>query len=278
MRNGEDAAMNEPQVGSEVAPQGAARSPKSATPAIAGAAKPAASPLAANTPPFAAKAPPRAAKATRRAVPATPRRIVIAKIVVFIASLYPLARLVLFGVTNQLGANPIEFITRSTGLWTLIFLCITLAVTPLRRLTGRVELIRLRRMLGLFAFFYALLHFTTYFWFDQWFDLHAIIKDVIKRPFITVGFAAFVLLIPLAATSFQAAVRKLGRRWQTLHRAIYAIAVLAILHFWWMKAGKHDLELPRIYATIMVVLLGLRLVWMLRARRKAAARRGQAGA
>src|SRR6201996_3758920 len=159
------------------------------------------------------------------AAAANARWVVPAKIAVFIACLYPLGRLVLFGFTGQLGANPIEFITRSTGLWTLVFLCITLAVTPLRKLTGRAELIRLRRMLGLFAFFYALLHFTTYFWFDQWFDLHAIVKDVIKRPFITVGFGAFVLLIPLAATSFQAAVRKLGRRWQVLHRAIYGIAV-----------------------------------------------------
>nr|WP_246257714.1 protein-methionine-sulfoxide reductase heme-binding subunit MsrQ [Pararobbsia alpina] len=213
---------------------------------------------------------PRVTAGARRAAPVTPRQLVIAKIVVFMASLYPLARLILFGVTGQLGANPIEFITRSTGLWTLVFLCITLAVTPLRRLTGRAELIRLRRMLGLFAFFYALLHFTTYFWLDQWFDLHAIVKDVIKRPFITVGFGAFLLLIPLAATSFQAAVRKLGRRWQTLHRAIYAIAVLAILHFWWMRAGKNDLELPQIYATIVAVLLGFRIVWALLARRKAA--------
>src|SRR6202012_3408534 len=131
--------------------------------------------------------------------------------------------MVFFGVTGHLGANPIEFITRSTGLWTLVFLCITLAVTPLRRLTGRAELVRLRRMLGLFAFFYGALHFTTYFWFDQWFDLHAIYKDIFKRPFITVGFGAFVLLIPLAATSFQAAVRKLGRRWQGRHRAVYGI-------------------------------------------------------
>ncbi|HTJ94465.1 MAG TPA: protein-methionine-sulfoxide reductase heme-binding subunit MsrQ [Pararobbsia sp.] len=204
--------------------------------------------------------------AAQRRAPATPRRIVFAKIVVFIASLYPLGRLILFGVTGHLGANPIEFITRSTGLWTLVFLCITLSVTPLRRLTGRAELVRLRRMLGLFAFFYGVLHFTTYFWFDQWFDLHSIYKDIFKRPFITVGFAAFVLLIPLAATSFQAAVRKLGRRWQTLHRAIYAIAVLAILHFWWMKAGKHDLELPEIYATIIGVLLAFRLVWAIRSR------------
>jgi sulfoxide reductase heme-binding subunit YedZ len=217
---------------------------------------------------------PRGATGARRAAPATPRWIVIAKIVVFLASLYPFGRLILFGVTNQLGANPIEFITRSTGLWTLVFLCITLAMTPLRRLTGRAEWIRVRRMLGLFAFFYALLHFTTYFWFDQWFDVQAIIKDVIKRPFITVGFGAFLLLIPLAATSFQAAVRKLGRRWQTLHRAVYAIAILAILHFWWMKAGKHDLELPQIYGTIVAVLLGFRVVWALLARRKAAARAG----
>ncbi|CAM2150093.1 Protein-methionine-sulfoxide reductase heme-binding subunit MsrQ [Pararobbsia alpina] len=201
-----------------------------------------------------------------RRAPATPRRIVIAKVLVFIAALYPLARLIVFGVTGHLGANPIEFITRSTGLWTLVFLCITLAVTPLRRLTGRAELVRFRRMLGLFAFFYGVLHFTTYFWFDQWFDLHAIYKDIFKRPFITVGFAAFVLLIPLAATSFQAAVRKLGRRWQTLHRAIYAIAVLAILHFWWMKAGKHDLELPEIYGSIIAALLAFRIVWAIRAR------------
>ncbi|RKP45704.1 protein-methionine-sulfoxide reductase heme-binding subunit MsrQ [Pararobbsia silviterrae] len=197
---------------------------------------------------------------------AAPRQIAVAKGVVFAASLYPLGRLVLFGLTGRLGANPIEFITRSTGLWTLVFLCITLAITPLRRLTGWNAFARVRRMLGLFAFFYGTLHFTTYFWFDQWFDVHAIYKDVFKRPFITVGFAAFVLLIPLAATSFRAAVRKLGRRWQTLHRAIYAIAVLAILHFWWMKAGKHDLELPEIYATIVALLLGIRLVWVVRAR------------
>jgi methionine sulfoxide reductase heme-binding subunit len=232
--------------------------PMSATPARSGAPAPAVSPAAAR------------ARQGARAAPVTPRRIVIMKLVVFVAALYPLGRLVFFGLSNRLGANPIEFITRSTGLWTLVFLCITLAVTPLRRLTGRTELVRLRRMLGLYAFFYGLLHFTTYFWFDQWFDVHAIYKDVLKRPFITVGFGAFVLLIPLAATSFQAAVRKLGRRWQTLHRAIYAIAILAILHFWWMKAGKHDLELPKIYAAIVTVLLGFRLVWAVIARRKVA--------
>ncbi|KFX64853.1 sulfite oxidase [Burkholderia sp. K24] len=195
------------------------------------------------------------------------RWIVPAKIAVFIAAWYPLARIVLFGMTDRLGANPIEFITRSTGLWTLVFLCITLSVTPLRRLTGIPALVRFRRMLGLYAFFYATLHFTTYLWFDKWFDVAAILKDIGKRPFITVGFAAFVLLIALAVTSPRAMVRKLGRRWQALHRAIYLIGGLAILHFWWMKAGKHDLVLPKIYGAVMVALLGWRLILWLRERR-----------
>ena len=207
------------------------------------------------------------ASATTKRAATGARWIVPAKIVVFIAAWYPLARIVLFGVTDRLGANPIEFITRSTGLWTLVFLCITLAVTPLRRLTGITALARFRRMLGLYAFFYATLHFTTYLWFDKWFDVAAILKDIGKRPFITVGFAAFVLLIALAVTSPRAMVRKLGRRWQTLHRAIYAIGGLAILHFWWMKAGKHDLILPKIYGAIMVALLGWRLLVWLRERR-----------
>jgi methionine sulfoxide reductase heme-binding subunit len=199
-------------------------------------------------------------------VSARPRWLAPAKIVVFIAMLFPLARLVLLGVTDGLGANPVEFITRSTGLWTLVYLCITLAITPLRRLTGAAALARFRRMIGLFAFFFAVLHFTTYIWFDKWFDVAAMFKDIGKRPFITVGFAAFVLLVPLAATSPKAMVRKLGRRWQTLHRLIYLIAVLAILHFWWMKAGKHDFELPKIYGSIVIVLLGWRLVAWLKAR------------
>nr|WP_240154720.1 protein-methionine-sulfoxide reductase heme-binding subunit MsrQ [Burkholderia gladioli] len=194
----------------------------------------------------------------------------IAKPVVFLAGLFPLARLVVLGFTGGLGANPIEFVTRSTGLWTLVILCVTLAVTPLRRLTGINALLRLRRMIGLFAFFYALLHFTTYFWFDKWFDLPAILKDVFKRPFITVGFAAFLLLIPLALSSPRAAARRLGRHWQRLHRLIYAIAVLAILHFWWMRAGKHDLALPKLYGAIVLVLLGWRVVVALRARRRGA--------
>nr|WP_035531692.1 protein-methionine-sulfoxide reductase heme-binding subunit MsrQ [Paraburkholderia sacchari] len=212
---------------------------------------------------------PRTGAATARAarvLPAAtgPHWLPWAKGAVFVAAWYPLARLVFFGVTDRLGANPIEFITRSTGLWTLVFLCITLAVTPLRRLTGFNALIRFRRMLGLYAFFYAALHFTTYIWFDKWFDVAAMLKDVGKRPFITVGFTAFVLLIPLAITSTRAMARKLGRRWQTLHRLVYAIGVLAILHLWWMKAGKHDLALPKLYGAIMVALLGWRIgVWLL---------------
>ncbi len=202
-------------------------------------------------------------------VAAGPRWLRWAKVAVFVAAWYPLARIVFFGVTDRLGANPIEFITRSTGLWTLVFLCITLAVTPLRRLTGWNALLRFRRMLGLYAFFYAALHFTTYIWFDKWFDVAAMLKDVGKRPFITVGFAAFVLLVPLAVTSTKAMVRKLGRRWQSLHRLIYAIGVLAILHFWWLKSGKHDLILPKIYGAIMLALLGWRLAVWLAARVKA---------
>jgi methionine sulfoxide reductase heme-binding subunit len=199
-----------------------------------------------------------------------PRWVVPAKVVVFIAMLFPLARIVVLGMTGGLGANPIEFITRSTGLWTLVYLCITLAITPLRRLTGVNALARFRRMIGLYAFFFATLHFTTYIWFDKWFDVTEMLKDIGKRPFITVGFAAFVLLIPLAATSPKAMVRKLGRRWAMLHRTIYLIAALAILHFWWMKAGKHDLALPKIYGAIVIVLLGWRLIaWMMRKRSRA---------
>jgi methionine sulfoxide reductase heme-binding subunit len=202
---------------------------------------------------------------------AGPRWLPWAKAAVFVAAWYPLARLILFGLTGRIGANPIEFITRSTGLWTLVFLCITLAITPLRKLTGWNTLIRFRRMLGLYAFFYATLHFTTYIWFDKWFDVMAMFKDVGKRPFITVGFTAFVLLIPLAATSTRAMARRLGRRWQTLHRLVYAIGVLAILHFWWMRAGKHDLAQPKLYAAIMIVLLGWRIAAWLRARYEARA-------
>ncbi len=135
---------------------------------------------------------------------------------------------------------------------------ITLSVTPLRRITGRNELIRYRRMLGLFAFFYACLHFTTYIWWDQFFDWGAIVKDVIKRPFITVGFACFVLLIPLAATSTHAMQRRLKRRWQQLHRLVYLIAIGGVVHYWWLV--KKDVTQPELYASVLALLLGFRLV------------------
>ncbi|HEV7619324.1 MAG TPA: protein-methionine-sulfoxide reductase heme-binding subunit MsrQ [Burkholderiaceae bacterium] len=194
----------------------------------------------------------------------SPGQFKIFKAVLFAAAMLPFARLVLFTYTEQLGANPIEFITRNTGDWTLYFLCITLAVTPLRRLTRWNGLIKLRRMMGLFAFFYAALHFTTFLWFDHFFDVQEMLKDVVKRPFITVGFTAFVLLIPLAATSTNRMVKWLGgKRWQQLHRAIYLIAPLGILHFWWMKAGKHDFAQPILFGAIVGVLLLLRVYWSL---------------
>jgi len=195
----------------------------------------------------------------------TARQITAIKVVVFVLALLPFLRIVVSIFTDQLGANPIEFITRNTGDWTLYFLCITLAVTPLRRWTKWNWLIRLRRMLGLFAFFYAVLHFTTFLWFDHFFDLGEMLKDVVRRPFIAVGFAAFLLLIPLAVTSTNAMVKRLGgKRWMWLHRLIYVIALLGILHYWWMKAGKNDLEQPIIFGGIVLILLGLRVVWALK--------------
>ena len=183
---------------------------------------------------------------------------------VFVLALMPLVRLVLLGAQDRLSANPIEFITRSSGDWTLYFLCITLAVTPLRRLSGWSWLLKLRRMLGLFTFFYACLHFTTFIWFDHFFDLPAMWTDILKRPFIAVGASAFVLLIPLALTSNGTMVRMLGRRWQLLHRLIYLIALLALLHFWWMRAGKHNFAEPLVMGAVVAVLLALRLIWLRR--------------
>lgn len=193
-----------------------------------------------------------------------PRQFKIIKAVLFASALLPFVRLVLFTLTDRLGANPIEFITRNTGDWTLYFLCITLAVTPLRRLTGWNWLVKLRRMLGLFVFFYVALHFMTFLWFDHFFDVQEMLKDVVKRPFITVGFIAFLLLIPLAVTSTNAMVKRLGgKRWQWLHRLVYLIAPLGILHYWWMKAGKHDFAQPILFGVIVAVLLLLRVYWKL---------------
>ncbi|AMO37214.1 sulfite oxidase heme-binding subunit YedZ [Thauera humireducens] len=187
-------------------------------------------------------------------------QIALIKAVVFLICLLPALNLALGWYEDALGANPIETITRASGEWTLRFLLITLAVTPLRRYTGLHWLLRLRRMLGLFAFAYGAAHLTTYLWLDQFFDWQAIANDILERPFITVGFAAFVLLIPLAATSNSFAIRKLGgRRWQSLHRSSYAIAILGVVHFWWLV--KADLLEPLVYALILAVLLGLRAWW-----------------
>jgi sulfoxide reductase heme-binding subunit YedZ len=195
----------------------------------------------------------------------TPSQFKLLKAALFSAALLPLLRLALFTVTDRLGANPIEFITRNSGDWTLYFLCITLAVTPLRRLTGWNWLIKLRRMLGLYVFFYVLLHFMTFLWFDHFFDVAEMWTDVVKRPFITVGFSAFMLLLPLAVTSSNGMVRRLGgKRWQWLHRLIYLIAPLGIVHFWWMKAGKHDFAQPLLIGSIVAVLLLSRVLWNLR--------------
>jgi sulfoxide reductase heme-binding subunit YedZ len=163
-------------------------------------------------------------------------------------------------VNGGLGANPIEFAIRSLGTWALTFLLATLAITPLRRWTGWNALIRVRRLLGLYAFFYASLHVVTYVGIDQFFDLRAIVADIVKRPYITVGFASFLMLIPLAVTSTNAMLRRLGgRRWQALHRLVYGIAVGGVVHYWWLV--KRDITQPLIYAMVLAVLLGARLWW-----------------
>ena len=188
-----------------------------------------------------------------------PPRVQAVKAALFALALVPFLRIAYLVLQGEL-VEPIEFITRQTGDWTLYLLCITLAVTPLRRLTGWNWLARMRRMVGLFVFFYALLHFTAFIWFDHFFDVAEMWRDVLKRPFITVGFTAFVLLIPLALTSTNAMMRRLGgKRWQWLHRLVYVIAPLGVLHFWWMKAGKNDFAEPILFAVIVAVLLGFRL-------------------
>jgi len=196
----------------------------------------------------------------RPAVGLSPRQLTAIKSVVFVLALLPFARIAWL-IVNQVPVEPVEFVTHGTGDWALYLLCATLAITPLRRFTGWNWLIRLRRMLGLYTFFYALMHFLTFLWADHNFDVGAMWKDVLKRPFITVGFIAFVLLLPLAATSTNAMIKRLGRRWAQLHRLIYLIAPLAILHYWWMKAGKHNFEQPIIWGTVVAVLLGLRAYW-----------------
>ena len=189
------------------------------------------------------------------------------KTVLFALSLIPAFLLWRGFAMDSLGANPIEAITRNTGEWTLRFLLITLCVTPLRKYSGWHWVVRLRRMLGLFAFAYGAAHLSTYLWLDQFFDWQAIAKDILKRPFITVGFAALVLMVPLAATSSNFAIRRLGgRKWQSLHRAIYPIAMLGCLHFWWLV--KKDVTEPLLYSVILAALLGVRMWWREQERRR----------
>ena len=180
----------------------------------------------------------------------------------FLLCLYPLGRLIFLAWADGLGANPIEFVTRSLGTWALTGLLVTLAVTPARRLSGVGALLRYRRMLGLFAFFYGVLHLLSYLWLDQFFEWAAIAKDILKRPFVTFGMAALALLLPLALTSTKASMRRLGRNWQRLHRLIYPAAVVAVLHYAWLV--KKDLTQPPIYAGMLAVLLSLRIYWGLK--------------
>ena len=186
------------------------------------------------------------------------------KPVVFLACLGPLARLGWKAYVGRLGANPIEVITHSTGDWILIFLLMTLSITPVRKLTGRLWLIRYRRMFGLFAFFYAVLHFLTYIWLDKFFNLHEMWADVSKRRFITIGFTGFVLLIPLALTSTTGWIRRLGgKRWRALHRLIYVSAIAGVIHYWCLV--KADVSKPARYAFVLSLLLGYRVVaWLVR--------------
>ena len=192
-----------------------------------------------------------------------------AKPLVFLLALLPFAWLLYGAITDNLGANPAEYLVRSTGDWTLRFLCLTLAVTPMRVITGMPALARFRRMIGLFVYFYVVLHFLSFSWFDMGFDAAEIAKDIAKRPFILVGFSGFLLLTPLAGTSFNRAVKALGAaRWQTLHKLVYVIASLGILHFFWMRAGKNDFAEVALYAAIVATLLGWRVAQYLKKKKR----------
>ncbi|HXG52492.1 MAG TPA: protein-methionine-sulfoxide reductase heme-binding subunit MsrQ [candidate division Zixibacteria bacterium] len=186
---------------------------------------------------------------------------------VFLACLFPFTQLLYDGASDNLGVNPIEAITRFTGSWALIFLLLTLSVTPLRRISGWNDLVKLRRMLGLFAFFYACLHFATFVVLDHFFDFERIARDVVKRPYVTAGFIGFSLMIPLAVTSTAAMVRRLGRRWQQLHYLVYVSAAAGVIHFYWLV--KADVRRPLRYGIVLAFLLGFRLVFRLLAARPA---------
>lgn len=189
----------------------------------------------------------------------TKKQIAWIKAGLFIAALIPLARLFWLGFNDDLGANPVEFVERSTGTWALVSLLVTLGMTPIRLLTGMTWQIQLRRMTGLFMYFYACLHFTTYIWLDHWFFWGEIVKDIIKHPYVLVGFSAFVLATPLAITSNRAMMLRLGQNWKKLHMLVYPIAILAVLHFWWLV--KKDIREPLMYALALALLLGIRLYY-----------------
>lgn len=173
----------------------------------------------------------------------------------FVLGLVPVARWMVLGLYDRLGANPVEFLIRSAGTWTFVCLLLTLAVTPLRIVTRQHALIHVRRMCGLYTFFYASLHFLMYIWWDQWFDPAAILDDIVSRPFIFLGFSAWLVLVPLALTSTRGWMRRLGRRWQQLHRLIYLAGVLALGHFWLHRAGKNDFLEVYVFGVVLVSLL-----------------------
>lgn len=196
------------------------------------------------------------------------------KIALFVSGLVPLFWLAWRAFEGRLSANPIEFITHFTGDWTIRLIVITLAISPLRKVLGLPDLIRFRRMIGLFAFFYGTLHALTYFWLDKFFNVDEILKDVVKRPFITAGFTAFVLMIPLAFTSTKGWIRRLGgKRWQGLHRLIYASAIAGVVHYYWLV--KSDVRSPVFYGTLVTVLLGWRAANWMFTRRKTKAPAGR---
>lgn len=183
-----------------------------------------------------------------------------AKPIAFSMCLIPFVWMFYGALVNQLGANPAEALIRATGDWTLRFICLVLLITPLRTISNTPALARFRRMLGLFVYFYVVTHLLSYSWFDMGFDISEIVKDIIKRPFILVGFSAFLLLTPLALTSFNAAIKAIGaKRWQQLHKLVYVISGLGLLHFFWMRSGKNDFAEVIVYAAIIAVLLGWRV-------------------
>jgi len=188
--------------------------------------------------------------------------IINIKVLIFTLSTIPLFRLIYLGLNDGLGANPIEFLERSTGTWSLVFLMLSLTITPIRQWSGINSFIQFRRMLGLFMFFYAGLHIVSYVWLDHWFDLMEITKDIVNHPYVLVGFTAFILSVPLAITSTKAMMKRLGGRWKLLHKLVYFIAVLAILHFLWLV--KKDHTEPLVYLTVFLSLIALRMAYKYR--------------